>query len=304
MNDPKPAWHSVHLFVAAERDLDALALEAGSWMADQKVGSSRPWFFIRYMEGGPHLRLRAKADDDEAWSSLKRHMTDVCAKLARGKEPDQWARAVTTPTRRGEVHAPGQAVEMAYEPETIRYGGEEALAVHEDLFATSSAIATEVVRRTGHNSGDRVGAAMRLTLDTLAGLLGLEADPRRYMAEYAASWRGAWADNIEKPRTVGFDVEASYRERASRPDGELPKTISGKWIGALREARRRLDEISRRGAMISPMSGERAEGDDPIRSAMASMTHSQIHMLNNRLGLWPNVEIAMAEALATSNGES
>ena len=303
MNGPKRAWHSLHLFVAAERDLDTLALEAGSWMADHKAGRSRSWFFIRYMEGGPHLRLRAKAGDDEAWTSLKRHMTDVCTKLARGKEPDQWARAVTTPTRRGEVHAPGQAVDVAYQPETIRYGGEEALAVHEDLFAVSSSIATEVVRRTGHNSGDRVGAAMRLMLDTVAGLLGLEADPRRYMFEYAASWRGTWTDNIEKPRTVGFDVEASYRERASRLDGELPKTISGKWIGALREARRRLDDISLRGAMISPLSGEKAEGAGAIRSAMASMTHSQIHMLNNRLGLWPNVEIAMAEALATSKAE-
>jgi hypothetical protein len=304
VNDPKRAWHSVHLFVAAERDLDALALEAGSWMADQKLGCSRPWFFIRYMEGGPHLRLRAKAGDIEAWTSLKQHITDVCTTLARGKEPDQWARAMTSPTRRGEVHSPGQAVDSAYQPETIRYGGEEALAVHEDLFATSSRIASEVVRRTGHNSGDRVGAAMRLTLDTLAGLMGLEADPQRYMSEYAASWRGTWPDNIEKPRTVGFDVEASYRARASQPDGELPKTISGKWIGALREARGRLDDIARRGAMISPMSGEPVGGAAAVRSAMASMTHSQIHMLNNRLGLWPNVEIAMAEALATSKGES
>ena len=304
MNDSKRAWHSVHLFVAAERDLDALALEAGSWMTDQKAGRSPPWFFIRYTEGGPHLRLRVKAADDEAWFSFKRHITDVCTKLARGKEPDQWARAVTSPTRLGEVHAPGRAVDMAYEPETIRYGGEEALAVHEDLFAISSSIASEVVRRTGHNSGGRVGAAMQLTLDTLAGLLGLEADPRRYMSEYAASWRGVWPDNIEKPRTSGFDVEASYRERASQPDNELPRTISGKWIGALRKARRRLDDISLRGAMISPVSGERAEGDDAVRSAIASMTHSQIHMLNNRLGLWPNVEVAMAEALATSKAES
>jgi thiopeptide-type bacteriocin biosynthesis protein len=229
-------------------------------------------------------------------------MADVCTKLARGKEPDQWARAVTFPNGLGEVYAPGKAVDVAYQPETIRYGGEEALAVHEDLFATSSNIASEVTRRTGHNSGDRVGAAMRLMLDTLAGLLGLEADPRRYMSQYAASWRGAWPDNIAKPRTVGFDVEASYLERVSRPDGELPNTVSGKWIGALREARRRLDDISGRGAMISPISGDKAKGDHAVRSALASMTHSQIHMLNNRLGLWPNVEIAMAEALATSKG--
>jgi thiopeptide-type bacteriocin biosynthesis protein len=304
MNDPKRAWHSLHLFVAAERDLDAVALEVGSWMANQKVEGSWPWFFIRYTEGGPHLRVRAAAGDHDAWSSLKRHMTDVCTKLALGREPDQWARAMTFPTRRGDVYAPGQAIDVAYQPEIIRYGGDEALTVHENLFSMSSSIALEVVRRTEHNSGERIGAAMRLTLDTLAGLLGLDVDPRQFMSEYAESWRETWPDNIETPTTVGFDLEASYLKRASRADRELPKTLSGKWIAALREARSSLDDLAHRGAMISPMSGERAEGNYAVRAAIASMTHSQIHMLNNRLGLWPNIEIAMAEGLATSKGES
>jgi thiopeptide-type bacteriocin biosynthesis protein len=296
----KPIWHSMHLFVATERDLDALVLETGSWIADRSSDPSLPWFFIRYTEGGVHLRLRVLAVNDNDWYLLSRHMEEACKKLAGGSSPDHWAKTITVPTQAGEIYLPGCSVSITYVPETIRYGGQEALAVNEDLFRTSSNIACEIVRRIPQNSDGRIGVAMRLMVDTLAGLSGLEADPHRFFGDYAASWSGERSSDFENSRRSIRDILGSYRSRASCPDEDLPNTISGKWIAALRKARRRFEEIAECGAMISPVNGKTIETEEDFRLSIASITHSQIHMLNNRLGLWPDLEISMAKALAMS----
>jgi thiopeptide-type bacteriocin biosynthesis protein len=297
MTGTERTWQSLHLFVAAEQDLDLLVLEAGSWMANRKGAFSQPWFFIRYTEGGPHLRLRVMTADDEFWHSLKRQMSDSCSKLAGGRGPDQWAQSMTVPTKLGELFSPGQAVDAIYQPETRRYGGPEALAVHEDLFVTSSSIAFEVVRRTGHHSRARVAAAMQLMIDTLAGLSGLDADPQQFMLEYAESWKGAWEHNILIPKPAKFSLKNNYLARVYSPEEERHSSITELWLDELRRARGKLDKIAELGLMIAPIDGKIVHGDEKINSAIRFMARSQIHMLNNRLGLWPNFEIAMAEAL-------
>ena len=172
-------WRAVHLFVAEEAHLDTLALEAGSVLASSDDTRSLPWFFIRYTEGGPHLRLRVATADDAVWTTIREAMARSCEALGAGRARDGWAQSVTHPAPTGEIYDPGDHAQIAYDPEIQRYGGLDALAIHEELFTLSSDIALQVIGRTAHNSSDRMGAAMQLMLDTLAGMMGADADPRR-----------------------------------------------------------------------------------------------------------------------------
>ncbi|MYT25707.1 hypothetical protein GTW69_36490, partial [Streptomyces sp. SID7760] len=82
------------------------------------------WFFIRYHEGGPHLRIRFRGAG--SGGDAARDAAALAAELALAAAGTTPATG-TWPGRHGEVRV------VAYEPETERYGGPPALPVAEEL---------------------------------------------------------------------------------------------------------------------------------------------------------------------------
>jgi class I lanthipeptide synthase len=100
------------------------ALTGGERLAGAGVDS---WFYVRYLDPDPHLRLRFHGKAQELWTTL----------LPRLRE---W---VTT--RRESGLLTGFAVDT-YDPEVERYGGECAMAAAEDLFHADSRVALSLLR--------------------------------------------------------------------------------------------------------------------------------------------------------------
>ena len=115
------AWQSIHLFVAERGDLDILALEAATLMGGLPAGR-HDWFFIRYLEGGLHLRLRIGAEAGGHFPAIRAHMAAACARLGAGRSPEPWALRLRHPDAAGELHAVGVAIDVPYAPEVRRYG--------------------------------------------------------------------------------------------------------------------------------------------------------------------------------------
>ena len=67
-------------------------------------------------------------------------------------------------------------------------------------------------------------------------------------------------------------------------------------------ARGEFERLHREGSLISPSTGLTTADDDDLHNALISLAHSQIHMLNNRLGLWPGTEIVLADRLVRRLG--
>jgi thiopeptide-type bacteriocin biosynthesis protein len=138
-------WRSLHCAVdwppeVADRFLTGTVGPAMAALRDR--GAVDDWFFVRYTEGGPHLRIRF-----------------------RGSGPDLAARVA------GELAAgaPAGIHEARYEPEVERYGGPAAIGVAERVFCRS----TEVVLARlagGLAPAGRVAAALDLTLATAVAL--------------------------------------------------------------------------------------------------------------------------------------
>jgi thiopeptide-type bacteriocin biosynthesis protein len=135
------------------------------------IDSIRPWvigvrdrrlidrfFFVRYWEGGQHLRLRCRLELPSLRSALEDDLQSKIAIYAPSKtDAGQWS------------------VEFdSYEPESLRYGGAEAMDGAEAYFDASSRAALALLPSFTKGSSYRISAAIELLLLQLMGA-GLSA---------------------------------------------------------------------------------------------------------------------------------
>lgn len=124
---------------------------------------SLDWWFLRYQDPEPHLRLRVRITGSDQiqvvhdWTSALRH--------------------------RGLVAA---LIHDTYTPESGRFGPQPAIEAVEELFvADSNAVASQLTTDSGV-SGMRVWAAVSMT-DLVHALLGNASAARRWLIDYAPS---------------------------------------------------------------------------------------------------------------------
>ncbi|MEU7606454.1 thiopeptide-type bacteriocin biosynthesis protein [Streptomyces sp. NPDC041003] len=118
-------WQSHHLFLhSSTEDTDRFLVRDAAPLLDGLVaaGEATDWFFIRYGEDGPHVRIRVRT------TGQLPELPDLLARGARQVPavPGPW------PSRHGEIRA------VPYVPETRRYGGPRSLPVAEAVFGAST----------------------------------------------------------------------------------------------------------------------------------------------------------------------
>ena len=165
-------WVSVHAFYHG--DLDTLLLGGvAPLLAELRAGGLvERSFFLRYWDGGPHLRLRLLPPSELDSKEVERLALDRLRRyLAGHPAPESAAVAgyprlaprlagregvtdyLRQPLPNNTVHA------IAYAPETDRYGDGPALAAVEDHFAESSRIALGLIS-AGATRGHRHTTAL------------------------------------------------------------------------------------------------------------------------------------------------
>ncbi len=295
------SWRALHLFVAERDDLDRLALAAADCLS-RFPESRHDWFFIRYLEGGLHLRLRIGAQAGRHFAQIHAEMAAACAALGAGKAPEPWVLRMRHGDADGKFHPVGAAVEIPYQPEIRRYAGPDGLLINEQLFRDSTRIAMAVIRASPGDLRRRVRLALELMLASVVGLCGPDVAPQDFMRNYAAFWTEAWrgagfASTLQGAAGISLATNHSRYQDVATGKRAVVSPIDD-WCSALAAARAEFAGLHASGRLQSPVTGL-ASGDGPALAAtFSSLAHSQIHMLNNRLGLWPHDEIAMAEFLA------
>lgn len=124
------------------------------------------WFFIRYADPDPHLRVRFHGTPSALHAHLLPALNDVVA--AQLQMPGVWRAQLDT-----------------YEREIERYGGDDGMLISERVFEIDSDAAValaELVVRGRLNAADRWRVAL-VSVDLLIGDLGLEAAQRRSVVE-------------------------------------------------------------------------------------------------------------------------
>jgi thiopeptide-type bacteriocin biosynthesis protein len=213
-------------------------------------GIADSWFFIRYADPQPHLRIRWHGEPEILLRHLLPQVTELTAELA-----DE-----------GTI---GHLSVDTYEREIERYGGVDAMMESELIFsADSEAVVGLLDAFAGSGSPDPLELAV-LSIDTLLGDLGLNSEERL-----------RWFDQQIRTADVATQkaAGAEYRNHASRLRSVLNEGITafGPDIAAV------LGERSRRVRPVAEtVHSMIAHGR--LSVAETSWLASHVHMHCNRL---------------------
>ncbi|GAB3441999.1 hypothetical protein GCM10027570_08810 [Streptomonospora sediminis] len=287
-------WVSAHIFHAGS--LDRMALELVAPLRAEPGTGIGGLFFLRYWEGGPHLRLRVRARGPAG--PVRRLVADrAVGYLARNPsertltEPDY--RHFAAAAARGERLAghdhrlqPNDTVRfIGYRPEHRAFGDSACIRAAERHFTESSAVALELLaRRPGPGQRSALGVAA-LT----AALAVCEPDLAR-AARAAAALSAPVSPPIEAAlRRDRAGLIAQTRACWAGPPRSGPLAA---WAASLTELRDRLTGLGAEPAdAVSPLSFL-AQG--PVPATLLRCTH----LLNNRLGIAITAETRLALLVA------
>lgn len=304
------SWQSIHLFNADAARTDAFLLEVVGPAMDgaRLLGQLESWFFIRYWECGPHLRLRVKNMRPDAYArllaQLRARLPDYCGDGGDlpAAYPDEmvFERSDVDPGARRWL-AQGSVLEIAYEPELTRYGGVQALAVSERLFAGSAALAMQIIA-AAPDANVRRTRGLLLTCAALAAGTRTRASLVAFLRDMQRNWQAILGDvaNLnEDARNVSLTQRARYLALIAhlQGGGEAPEGIARAWWLMLQEACGAWRQLAEQGQLVCPANGQAVRDAASLERAIAALIDSHIHMMNNRLGLLPEVEYWYARML-------
>lgn len=289
---PAVQWRSWHLH------LGSMARSAHDRVVTEVIGPAvdlfpdRPWFFIRYWQDGPHLRLRLGGLTASETARAERLLQDRLGRAARlreGEDPVDRDTYLGHARRLSALEEPHRGVRLAsprapgvyqdtYAPETKRYGGPALMPATERLFQLSSELVRAFLPRLPDS---RSRSAMALRAAMSAGTaLGGPADQAMFYA------RGL--DALRQMVGAGFRLSTEQLDRlcgsgagpGKRP-AAAPPAVDPAQHGPFGSWHTLLCDLAGR---------VRTEG---TAEHPGEVFFSHVHMLHNRLGL------TMAEELQT-----
>jgi hypothetical protein len=311
-------WVSIHVYHPADPGDLVTSCVAPAVTRLVRRGRARGWFFLRYWEGGTHVRVRV-ATTPELAATVKTELHDAFAGyLARNP-----AHSTITPGQYAELAAqlarnegredyerallpPGSVLDVAYRPEHDVYGSGATMAAAERHFMESTELAVDILS-TATPLDIRRGLALFLGLVTLADY---EPDLARLATSFKAVGGNAqqrFAGSDAGSGDTASALHASYagaRERLRRqvhqawrlvdagPDGSGGSAAGDRvaaWLASIRRLRIALEDATRRGEFtIAPAGSPYAwylAQLEPQRRAVASVLLRCAHLLNNRIGV-------------------
>ncbi|QGZ40727.1 thiopeptide-type bacteriocin biosynthesis protein [Pseudoduganella flava] len=315
----QPTWESLHIhynsdpFWLLTEAIDPLIRK----LSDD--GLLANYFFIRYWEKGPHIRLRLRPADSAAVPALLKtvstgveqflarrpsifkfpslYMSDMFKNLFIEEygEPAlyrKYGKKGLIPFERNNTIQPAR-----YEPEYERYGGARGTAIAEAYFESSSAVTLQVLKgQNGHDFRIVLGQAFRFF--AYVCLIFFDAAER---AGFALAYHRQWAQfggrkgpsrgpefhfKYERQREFLAAAIASCEETLADPATATP--VEAAWIATLTTLKDSLAQAQADGAIVVP------EERGGMAGYVRYLLPSYIHMHNNRLGLAISDEVYLA----------
>jgi thiopeptide-type bacteriocin biosynthesis protein len=331
-------WLACHLFFERETGIytgecDEVVLDVAEPFVRrcQREGWIDGWFFIRYSEYGPHVRLRlhgrTEVLDDVVWPALREHVRALYPDVAF-ERPDVPAMPVYPPVEpppepRDRVFGLTHAALIDYEPETDRYGGPEGVRLAERFFEVSSEAACSLLQKTSRTErSSRLGKGLLTMVEMMHVFsLGDRAAASRWANQYNIGYlrgvardeeaRGAWLGAFDSGYGSQADTLGEYVEEVwSRMDeGESLSEALDLYRDGLLEVRGHFRDLFDAGRLLGAQ-----EPYTAWETAVGAICSSYLHMMNNRLGITIQEESYLAylimrtlqspaESVAAAGGE-
>jgi lantibiotic biosynthesis protein len=215
-------------------------------------GLARRWFFVRYADPGWHLRVRLEAVDAAAFGELVRSWSGA----AGLREDGIWRVQIDT-----------------YDPECLRYGGEEGMEIAHAVFdADSDAVLDLLSEEAGRAPRTRWEAALH-GVDRLLADFGLVAPEQRamFLDRCLGAFRGRLAAEPALKKWAAKNSRRELERLAAAESEEAGGADGGAFASRSKRLELPLTELSalaRRGLLTRPL---------------AAIHSSFIHMHLNRI---------------------
>jgi thiopeptide-type bacteriocin biosynthesis protein len=210
-----------------------------------------PWFYIRYVAGGPHIRLRLHTN--------KNH-------LVRLKEQLE--------------HATTNVVYVPYEREIKRYGNQTTIALAEEQFFSSSACSLSFISATPYwNTQTALGIAWQMHIAFFHALDSDVFTIRTICGAFIASWIPVLTNNHDAAfQQITDHMHMLYNRQAI----SLQTCAAALWQSLdTRQAPAPLQAYADRSRSLLQQYREAGLDDEQLRYAIRSL----LHMTHNRLGI-------------------
>lgn len=313
----KQQWLSAHLFY--HEDLEPLLVSCvHPFIQDlQAQQAIERFFFIRYWQGGPHVRLRLLCHDETCREAIQRALEARVATFFRetpSKKPMpedlyQRIRAALGTAESGQedltpLYADNSLRYIAYEPEYSRYGGTAAMPFVERYFMESSEIVLELLqKRLSRNQLTSQALAMLFLGMSIGGDMAILP---QICASYFTWWSTAFGSG---PAQTAAAFQRRYNrqrqtllvlvKRLSEVVNQRAYTsddpLLARWITAMRTLKEQLLQLEAQklftsdGPFLTPPSPDEVNAY-PLLGSVCSC----LHMHNNRLGITPLEEAYLA----------
>jgi hypothetical protein len=311
-------WHYLQIYFGAERlDDEAQARQLSycdelltDWLPDcVAVGRSRGWlaqyFFLRHIEGGYHLRLRLRGHPEP----LRRHLLP-CVERALVNFFKAHAALLPDGAPPADISAleeVGLVRRAPYEPEFVKYGGHEGVAVAEEHFEVSSELAVKVLEAERRTGVARAGAALGMIHSLLSAYSPSPAEQAFILKSHTDYWLSKGSPEARAHMLGVFEGNyARQRPRLARLFGRPPegapeltggddaRETSLRWREHLCEHFRRLKEMDAAGRLGPTTTNGTGSGALDLASLSniartptvgLRIVPNYLHLLCNRLGL-------------------
>lgn len=300
------SWISAHIYFDGniygdECDLVITTLLPSFVNKYQSEKHFEKYFFIRYSDPNPHVRVRLLGDKEYLENTLKtafeKHVIGSFPSLMseiskiKGKQADESNFSIKW---------------IKYEPEIERYGGEYAINVAEELFYYSSKTANELLKTMGtNNNSSRLGIGLALMIILIHQLLGDKEKALTLIKRYS----DGYLKMVAKEENYKNHWIQSFNDGFNKQSSNLIKIVNILWEGmenheelpdSLNEYHNSLLIIKEKlfnlftDRKIKILDNEISNLD----TGMFQLVPSYIHMMNNRLGVPIKDESYLAHLIA------
>ncbi|MFI9503417.1 lantibiotic dehydratase [Nocardia sp. NPDC052566] len=251
LRPPGSDWLFAKLYNVPTFEEDLLANEIRTFCAQAvEDGSAQSWFFLRYNDPEPHLRIRWHGDPD----LLADKLAPAVLRWGNALVTAGYCRRICLDT---------------YDQEVERYGGVAATAVAEELFAADSVAVLDLLRliddRVVELDRPRLGM---YTVHDLVVALGLDEAERADLFRTGVADRKATAEEYRKQKGEFRALLGDPEWLAGQPGGAAIAAVLAERRIRLRAAASRLQALA---------------GSGELGRSLPELARSFVHMHCNRL---------------------
>ncbi|MCY8960573.1 thiopeptide-type bacteriocin biosynthesis protein [Bacillus atrophaeus] len=248
------------------------------------------WFFIRYIDmQGPHIRLRFLVDEAEmeAAEELLEERFSQCLSAVIAEPVPDLSRLLPIKAETADFESGFQQEE--YEQEYEKYGGLQGVDVAENIFQSSSELALLFVNHDYFSDKDRFDLALLLMKITAEKASLSEAETRQLWESMLHYWSGA-------DYTEGISYKTKLEEAAKKRVDVINQVMERM------AADPRVKELTDGYGQVLEHAFSEIKESEKIRTPVSHLAFHYIHMMNNRLGVWPIEEAYLGALLAHTSG--